>query len=597
MSSTLLGSRLLNALQEFCKDNKVELDELREIPAGASLVNYFCRNWYIPTTFVFRKNIKVTNVQFTELLSLVRSGTTYLDVKKNLDGSTIDKDICARVYEKSKRMKAIFSSLWDSQTLPKLDDTQRSDHETGADSDEPARRSERRRSVTAFVDEFSKRYSTLFSDTILVDTYAGSAQIHVSPAITLDYEKICAESGYIYSCGYTIYMRRSTKVTVSKLREKIAQWLKNVHRDASISFVIYSKEQFPTGNNPDVVRAELNGLDDLKFHLDKFFFHYCPVSDLHRELTDEKKIEDQAFEMMKENNDIDITAIRQIALCSTRHNSELFSAEGMKDSSPSIWLFMDKPLELGEPIRATDRYFVCFLQQYRNANQLFEIDEAKPGWTHPVTLPHTLTAAMLNIARAALPKGAKTVRILDPFFGCGTTFFEALKFAGHIEFKGYDLYSPNLTAFNLNRDFLGMAANKKQLLADEVKALIAPARVEQAWTHPGAPSFAFLQPTGQSTFTLVHPLMHIRLSLGTGMALTARASIMLPTGRWSSFVRTTRREKSQSSRSRRTQFLATSTAYYMIPSTGTTMRKISSGNFRGFRSIPTSGAGPIGAKS
>ena len=470
-----LTHRLSVALNECYREFK--LSHSSAIPDGSTLVNFFFRNWYRPATFLFRKSAKVTNVQYAELMALIRVKSKYLYE------TNPDKDSCARVYERSNRMKGIFVSLWDAQPRQpgiKASPKERKKGKKGEREDENLSAS-----TDDFVRKFSARYAELFADTILIDPYLSSAQVNVSPLIELQLADICAESGYIYACGYTVYMRRSNKVTVRVLREKLSQWIKHFAGDApQVNFIIYSKEQFPVPINRDLLRAEENGLDELKFHLDKFFFYTSPVSDLFHELTSPEDIKAHKTAWPPDAS-YSLDEIDKLRYLSKRHNSEL---QLVKDEPkiPSAFLFVDRPIDGAEATKSTQRYFVCFIQEFRNAHQLFEIDESKPGWTQPVTLPHTLSAAMYNIARGELRKASRSISILDPFFGCGTTYFEAARRREKITFHAFDLYDPNRIAFETNCEFLSLTPEKKEKLAQDIASLIAPVTPEAAWSDQRA---------------------------------------------------------------------------------------------------------------
>ena len=76
---------------------------------------------------------------------------------------------------------------------------------------------------------------------------------------------------------------------------------------------------------------------------------------------------------------------------------------------------------------AEDRkFYIIYEQLFRNRNPYLLFDENKPAWLSHTTLPHSLTAAMLNITRPGWPSGQE-VSICDPFGGSGTTFLEASK--------------------------------------------------------------------------------------------------------------------------------------------------------------------------
>lgn len=51
--------------------------------------------------------------------------------------------------------------------------------------------------------------------------------------------------------------------------------------------------------------------------------------------------------------------------------------------------------------------------------------ESKPAWPGPVTLPHTLSAAMINVIRSRKLAECESPLVIDPFCGTGTCLFDA----------------------------------------------------------------------------------------------------------------------------------------------------------------------------
>src|SRR5581483_7858763 len=116
-----------------------------------------------------------------------------------------------------------------------------------------------------------------------------------------------------------------------------------------------------------------------------------------------------------------------------------------------------------------ERFYHCYEQEFKNSSPFHPFDENKPAWRAHTTLPHTLTAAMINIA---LPyRGSSTVNLCDPFVGSGTTVIEAAKYP-YIAPTGSDNdpLVPQL-AFD-NAEFFGLdAAELRGLLGDLGRAI------------------------------------------------------------------------------------------------------------------------------
>ncbi len=81
--------------------------------------------------------------------------------------------------------------------------------------------------------------------------------------------------------------------------------------------------------------------------------------------------------------------------------------------------------EDGALTRSQDHYLIVYAQYYENANQFILFKVRKPAWTAPITVPHTLSIGMVNLARPTLiSHDVKKPIILDPFCGTGTTLID-----------------------------------------------------------------------------------------------------------------------------------------------------------------------------
>ena len=272
---SLMPLHLINALANACRDAMQ-----RGLPhdvSGRDIVNAFFREWYAPYTFVFRKNIKTTDLQYRELLALIRIHTTSLSLLEisKCPGRRSE----ALLFEKSKNMKIVFESVWNSVALfPTINAAPVTLDESIQDLPP---------SLARKILSVCYKYGGLFYETIMLDAYSGHCQVFVPKTAAFNASAICSESGYVYTCGRTIYNRRSTKVNLLTLREKICSYLQDENGDEPIYFVIWSNETFPKSSNLDVQRMERNGVDDLKFHLDKYYFVFAPIADLFSLLTDD----------------------------------------------------------------------------------------------------------------------------------------------------------------------------------------------------------------------------------------------------------------------------------------------------------------------
>lgn len=410
------GDDIDNSLDRIVSDS-INSDDFK--------VDEFLRKWFRSEKnnsgsfyFLFSVNLKVTNIQFSELLSLLRVHTT-----------SNDKSSSPIQFSSTKEFRENLSRLWNSLGRPKLD--------TG----------EQERKKKFFIDY----YKDLFFHTIIVDCYFGSASVHIPNSLNIDIKNICAESGYIYACGRLIYLTNSDNASLNLLRENLNFFIeKNASGKTSISFNTFSHEQF--SKTSTVSRDESHqGMEEIKVYLDRFYFENTPIFDVLLQLREEyQKEEDKKL----------------IFILPPSFEDEVRENE-VRDFEKTIWLLVEKSIMIVNSdsyLHGDDRYFVVYAQEFRNKNHFVIFNEKKPGWIAPATLPHTLAAAMLNLTRPYWPNRqdkSRKISIVDPFGGTGTTALEALKLSDSIEFFSYDKHpiykvvaEDNLTFFKKSFDEL-----------------------------------------------------------------------------------------------------------------------------------------------
>jgi len=124
----------------------------------------------------------------------------------------------------------------------------------------------------------------------------------------------------------------------------------------------------------------------------------------------------------------------------------------------TIWLITDRSISSGQIKNpGQNRYYICYEQTLKNGSPFFYFDENKPAWKSHTTLPHSLTAALLNASRPLLKDG----KICDPFGGTGTTWLETKRlqlknqvYCSDISPATKVLISDNLKFFLLSLDEL-----------------------------------------------------------------------------------------------------------------------------------------------
>jgi tRNA G10 N-methylase Trm11 len=355
--------------------------------------------------FLFKKNLRVTNLQFAELLALVRRFVKASDTDdiRDLQFTAVD--------DFNQTVTEIVESFDRSPGDPR-----------------------------ARYREIAKLYTALFRRTCVVTNFFGSCAIFLPPGLKLDLALVCGLSGYIHSCGRSVYIRSAYKSTTKEFFKSLNEHLERFRgKETLLFFAPYSHEDF-TFYDRDRATELHHGRDDVKIFIEKYYMGSEPMVTVLKNMRARFK--------------------RQLVIPEPGDYREMHpkvrSASGV-DQHRTLWLILDHEIRpsLKHP---EDRphfspsekvYFICYDQMYVNENPFHLFDENKPAWVSHTTIPHTLAGAMLNITMPWWPTRTR-VLLGDPFVGTGTTWLETLKYP-KISFFGGDasVIAPMLAQDNL----------------------------------------------------------------------------------------------------------------------------------------------------
>ena len=337
----------------------------------------FVSNWFRTTSksffFLFRKNTTITNLQFAELLALVRLHTTYKSqtpTKQGLHFVTIN--------DFQQSIQKVVDDLLRANISQEL-------------------------LTKTFID----LYYEVLQNMVLIEAYSTSCSIYTPSHITIDIHKVCAEAGYIHSCGNNVYARRLSEANSEAFKNLVLSYVTNSYYDRRAFLVVYSHEDF-TKYDREYASELRGGLDDVKVYVEKYSIADKPLVAVLREL-----------QVKSEGRIV-------IANAGDYHDhSQQRKTSGASETS-TLWVIIDKAINESTGAISEDRILVCYDQLWINENPMHIFDENKPAWTAHTTIPHTLAGAMLNITRPGW--GQSKVTIYDPFSGTGTIAMEAIKF-------------------------------------------------------------------------------------------------------------------------------------------------------------------------
>ncbi|MEA2238245.1 MAG: hypothetical protein QOC81_2969, partial [Thermoanaerobaculia bacterium] len=367
----------------------------------------------------FKKNLRVTNIQFAELMALIRSELR--------DASTPRASPQIQFVSPSEFTTAIERIVegLGSMAGPSLPD------------------------------RITELYWPLIERLVVIRPLFSSALVFVPPHLNLDTAAVCGYSGYVHSCGPRVYARRIDKATAPEFEAALHDYLDTRLRLASGERLIlapYSHEDY-TDFDREFADDLRSGLDEVKLHVEKFFIgKQRLVSFINALGASEPRIIIPPPGNFKET----LAALRE--------------TPGVRKDR-TAWLILDHSISESLRHPGQHKYFICYDQEFKNDNPYHVFDETKPAWTAPVTIPHTLAGAMINIARPDIDPTDATTRFCDPFVGSGTIWLEAMKHPElNTECTDLSEISPRLCLDNLR--FFALDTLELKQLEQRISAVV-----------------------------------------------------------------------------------------------------------------------------
>lgn len=354
-------SRLSECIKESIDGNEFQWDNFFKL---------WYRKYGTPYFFLFKKNLGVTNTQNLELFSLIALHS------KNL---LFPPENSKLLFYTTEHIKTTFTeavmNLTEGFEISNVDRIYR----------------------------FSEKYIDIIGSSVAVDMFFGSCAVFIPGGIETNLSLIVAESGYLHSAGKSIYVRNIAKARKSNFFESLKTHIQNItdiplKNHEKIPFIVYSHEDF-SGYDKDHSELITKGIDQCKLYVEKMSMGGSRLTYILQEIRDDVYLK----------NYISIPEAGNYLEHQKFH------------SKNTIWLITDRSTSGGQINNpGQQRYYICYHQEYKNDSPFYYFDENKPAWKSHTTLPHSLTSALLNIARPFINNG----KICDPFCGTGTTWFE-----------------------------------------------------------------------------------------------------------------------------------------------------------------------------
>jgi len=300
----------------------------------------------------------------------------------------------------------------------------------------------------AQVGEFCRTYREIFASTFAVNMFYNSCAVFVPPGININLDRICADAGYIHSAGHSVFIRNLKKARQKDFEASVHTHLSSLPTEGfPVPFVVFAHEDFSEDDKDS--RDQINrGIEGTKLFIEKMSMGSNRLAQIIQDMRRQFK------------GRLDIPEPGS-------YKSHKF------EKSKAMWLICDRsvaPINTVNP--GSERYYICYQQQSKNDNAFFYFDENKPAWKSHTTMPHSLTAALINATRPH----ADGIAICDPFGGTGTTWFEVKRLGLAATVRCSDL-SPimkllvedNLKFFLMNRSDLSIIHDQLHTVVEAVK--------------------------------------------------------------------------------------------------------------------------------
>ena len=184
----------------------------------------FYKHWFksqgTSYVFVFKKNLKVTDIQYAELIALIKK---FFFIKPEYQTETGDLKIGGLNFLSSSDFKDQFGGLLRSFNMEEKDNEWL--YQVSMNPKEYSEDIVSSSQLDVQIGHFSNLYYEVFLNSILLDARHGTCNVFLPPHIDIDLRKICGYSGYIHSCGYNVYTRKVQKTDSINFKDEFKKYV------------------------------------------------------------------------------------------------------------------------------------------------------------------------------------------------------------------------------------------------------------------------------------------------------------------------------------------------------------------------------------
>lgn len=343
--------------------------------------------------FVSQKNASVTNLFYVELSNLLAKYTRDIDGKSFPLKCYTDIEVTNLIDRAAGIDDFFFSDI-------------SSKDENGSDL--------YHLKCMKFVKKFCSLYRSTFEKSVVFDRYYCCGLVHFPENMTCDVQQVFAECGYAHSAGIPLIYRNSSKIFRSDVKKEFDKFLDGFEAgkpEERISVNTLSRASSRRDAATASVSSTRNGLDELEIDLRKYYIEDVPLVSVLAE----------------------IESANQDKIVVSRPTQSVDKNEPFRRDS-SVWVINDFDVYFDKSsnkfTKGNKQYLGVYAQLLKNLNPLNILKERKPCWIAPITIPTTLSSAIINSCSIQLRKeareGGEGLVILDPFAGSGTFLLDAL---------------------------------------------------------------------------------------------------------------------------------------------------------------------------
>ena len=346
------------------------------------------------------------------------------------------------IFHSSRELRNDLEALWLSQVCI-TDEFQKYCEAKDRELAEKEIEDRKKEAVQKILNIYNAAYREQCYRTVLIEPFFTSCCIAMPAHLSLDLTHIVGQAGYIYSAGELIYCRSFSKATpkefLGELRGAHGAIIENYSAEskrapfAPVKFCVYSHEAFSKARSNIHSDSIHDSLEKIRIFKHKNFMGSILLSDLVGAVSKSEKDGESLFYVIGEQIDVS-TALSQ------------YKKQYQTYFQPPCTIFLVKDASIAPNGDAgNEHYYICYVQLLTNDNPFYHFQEDKPGWLSMVTTPHSLAAAMINIARRSWHNDSRRdgrhrpITIWDPFCSTGTIPFEIAKLGNDVHVTASDL--------------------------------------------------------------------------------------------------------------------------------------------------------------